>query len=95
MLLRLKMVDDIDGIDVTKINSMDELQGKNYIEDSYLYYNQKCKYFKEDKTNTRKLLSRQSAGISNEKLRPIKDTNSPSLLFEKTKPYLKVSFLNF
>ena len=27
----------VDGIDVAKINSIDELQGKNYIEDSYLY----------------------------------------------------------
>ena len=85
----------VDGINVTKITSIDELQGKNYIEDSYLYFNQKCKYFKEDKTNTRKLLSRQSAGISNEKLRPIKDTNSPSLVFEKTKPYLKISSFKF
>ena len=37
----------------------------------------------------------QSAGISNEKLTPIKDTNSPSLLFEKTKPYLKISSFKF
>ena len=37
----------------------------------------------------------QSAGISNEKLTPIKDTNSPSLLFEKTNPYLKISSFKF
>ena len=43
------------------------------------------------KSDTQKLLSWQSARISNEKLTPIKDTNSPSLLFEKTKPYLKIS----
>ena len=43
----------------------------------------------------KKLLSWQSAGISNEKLIPIKDTNSLSLLFEKTKPYLKISYLKF
>ena len=67
-----------------KINGIDELQGKNYIEDRYLYHNQKYKYFKHDKTDTQKLLSSQSAGISNEKLTPIKDTSSPSLLFEKT-----------
>ena len=35
-----------------------------------------------------KNLSWQSAGISNEKLTPIKDTNSPSLLFENTKPHI-------
>ena len=85
----------VDGIYVDKIDFIDELQGKNNIEDSYLYLNQKYKYFKEDKTDTRKLLSWQSAGISNEKLTPIKDTNSPSLLFEKTKPYLKISSFKF
>ena len=67
-------------------------KGKNYIEDSYLYLNQKYKYFKYDKTDTQKLLSWQSAGICNERLTLIKDTYSPSLLLEKTKPYLKISF---
>ena len=81
----------VDSIDVAKINSIDELQGKNYIEDSYLYLNQKYKYFEADKTDTQKRLSCQSTGISNEKLTPIKDTNYPSLLFEKTKPYLKIT----
>ena len=60
-----------------------------------MYLNQKYKYFKYGKTDTQKLLSWQSAGISNEKLKPVKDTNSPSLLFEKTKPYLKISFFKF
>ena len=48
-----------------------------------------------DTTDTKKLLSWKSAGISNKKLTPIKDTNSPSLLYEKTKPYLKISYLKF
>ena len=86
---------EVDNIDVNKINDIDELQGKNFIEDSYLYLNQKYKYFEADKADTQKLLSWQSAGISNEKLTPIKDTNSPSLLFEKTKPYLKISSFKF
>ena len=60
-----------------------------------MYFNQKCKYFEADKTDTQKLVSWQSAGISNEKLTPIKGTNSPSLLFEKTKPYLKISSFKF
>ena len=85
----------VDYIDIAKINSIDELQGKNYIEDSYLYLNQKYKYFEADKTDTQKFLSWQSAGISNEKLTPIKGTISPSLLFEKTKPYLKISSFKF
>ena len=63
----------VDAIDVDKIDFIDELQGKNYIKDSYLYLNQKYKYFKADKTDTQKLLSWQSAGISNEKLTPIQD----------------------
>ena len=85
----------VDYIDINKINGIDELQGKNCIENSYLYLNQKFKYFKYDKTDTQKLLSWQSAGISNKKLTPIKDRNSPSLLFEKKKPYLKISSFKF
>ena len=85
----------VDDNNVDKINFVDELQGKSYIEDSYLYLNQKYKYFKYDKTDTQKLLSWQSAGISNEKLTRIKGTNSPSLLFEKAKPYLKIRFFKF
>ena len=79
----------VDGIDVVKINSIDELQGKNYVEHGYLYVNQKYKYFGADETDTQKLLLWKSAEISTEKLTPIKDTNSLSLLFKKTKPYLK------
>ena len=89
----IKKKDDV--FDIDKINGIDELQGKNYIEDSYFYLNQKYKYFKHDKTDTQKLFSWQSAGISNEKLTPIKVKNSPSLLFEKTKSYLKISFFKF
>ena len=85
----------VDDIDVDKIDLIDEIQGKNYVEDSYLYLHQKYKYFKVDKTDTQKLLSWQSAGTSNEKLTPIKDTNSPSLLFEKTKPFLKIRSFKF
>ena len=85
----------VDDIEIDKVNGIDELQGKNYIEDSYLYLNQKYIYFKHDKTDTQKLLSWQSAGISNEKLTPIKDANSPSLLFEKARPYLKISYFKF
>ena len=60
-----------------------------------MYLNQKYKYFKYDKTDTKKLLSWQSPGITNENLTPIKDTYSPSLLFEKIKPCLKISSFKF
>ena len=59
-----------------------------------MYRNQKYEYFETNKTDPQKLLSWQSAGVSNEKLKP-KDKNSPSLLFEKTKPCLKISSLKF
>ena len=49
----------VDDIDIDKINGIDELQGNNSIEDSYLYLNQKYKFFKHDKTDTEKLLSWQ------------------------------------
>ena len=35
-----------DDIDVDKINDIDELQGKNYVEDNYLYFGQKYEYVK-------------------------------------------------
>ena len=85
----------VDDIDVDKIDFIDELQGKNYVEGSYLYLNQKYKYFEVPKSDAHKLLSRQSAGISNEKLTLTRDTNSPLSLFEKTKPYLKISSFKF
>ena len=49
----------VDDTDTDQINGTDEIQGKIYIEDSYLYLNQKYKYFKHDKTDTEKLLSWQ------------------------------------
>ena len=60
-----------------------------------MYLAQDFKYFVVSKNNAQKLLSWQSAGVSNEKLKPVKDENSPSLLFEKTKPYLKISSFKF
>ena len=42
-----------------------------------------------------KFLSWKSAGISNEKLGPPKNENSPKVLFEKTKPYLKINSFKF
>ena len=44
----------VDDIDVDKINSIDELQGRNCDEDSYLYLNEECEYFGIDKVNPNK-----------------------------------------
>ena len=47
----------VDDIDVNKINSIDEIQGRNYVKDSYLYLNQEYEYFEIDKANLHKILS--------------------------------------
>ena len=36
----------VDDIDVDKIDFIDELQGKSFVEDSYLYFKPEYKYFK-------------------------------------------------
>ena len=46
----------VDDIDVATINSIDELQGKNYVKDSYLYLNQEYEYFGIDKENQQELV---------------------------------------
>ena len=73
----------VDNIDVDKINTIDELQGKNFVKSSYLYLNREYEYFGIGKVNPHKLLSCKSAGISNEKLEPPEDKNSPKVLFEE------------
>ena len=85
----------VDDTDVAKINSIDELQSKNYIKDSYLYLNQEYEYFGIDKVNPHRLLSWKSAGISNEKLEPPEDKNAPEVLFEEIWLYLKIESFKF
>ena len=36
----------VDDINVDKIDFIDELQGKNFVEDSYLYFKPEYRYFK-------------------------------------------------
>ena len=60
-----------------------------------MYLNQKYEYFEIDKVNPQKLLSWKSAGISNEKLEPPKDENSPKVIFEKIWTYLKTESFKF
>ena len=85
----------VDHIDANKINIIDKLQGKNFVQSSYLYFNQKYEYFEVDKTNPHKLLSWKSIGVGNENFRPLKNKNAPRLLFEKTLPYLKIESFKF
>ena len=85
----------VDDIDVDKISSMDELQGNNYVKDSYFYLNQEYEYFGIDKVNPHKFLSWKSAGISSEKLEPSEDKNAPEILYEEIWPYLKTESFKF
>ena len=76
----------VDDTDVDKIDFIDELQGENFIEDSYLY-------FKPEYIGTKSVLSWKSIGLSDEKLKSIQDGNFPELLYDKEKAYL--NFRNF
>ena len=60
-----------------------------------MYLNKKYEYFEIDKVNPQKPLSWKSAGISNEKLEPPKDENSPKVIFEKIWTYLKTESFKF
>ena len=76
----------VDDIDVDKIDFIDEFQGKNYIEDSYLYFTPEYRYFKT--TGVKSVLSGKSIGLSDEKLKSIQDDNFPELLYDKEEAYL-------
>ena len=58
-----------DGIDVYKIDFVDELEGKNYIEDSYLYFKPEHRYF--EITGIKSVLSWKSIELSDGKLKSI------------------------
>ena len=75
-----------DDIDVDKIDFIDELQGKNFVEDSYLYFKPEYKYF--EITGIKSVLPWKSTGLSNEKLKSIRDDYFPELLYDKERTYL-------
>ena len=83
----------VDDTAVDKINDIDELQGKNYVEDNYLYFSQKYEYVKTNNSNN--FLSRRSSGISNEKFEPLEQKNTPITYFNKVLPYLKIESFEF
>ena len=68
-----KIKSKVDDIDVDKINTIDEIQGKNYVEEeSYLYFEETMKYlttYKASDNNTY-VTSWQSRGKSNIKITP-------------------------
>ena len=71
----------VDDIDVNEINNIDELQGKNCVVDNYLYFSQKYEYVETNNSNN--FLSWRSSGISNEKVKPLEEKNTPKFFFEK------------
>ena len=85
----------VDDIDVNKMNIIDELQGKNYVESSYLYFDQKYEYFGIHETNPHNLLSWRSAGISNEKFEQPEDKNAPKMFFDEIWPHLTIDSFKF
>ena len=76
----------VDDIDVNKINSIDELQGKNYVEDSYLYFKPERRCF--EITGIKSVLSWKSVGLSDEKLKSIQDDYFSELWCVKERTYL-------
>ena len=77
----------VDGIDVDKIDFIDELQDKSYIEDSYLYFKPEYRYF--EITGIKSVLSWKSVGLSDEKLKSIGGDYFPELWYDKERTYLK------
>ena len=69
----------IDNIDVDKTNIQDQLQGKNFVEDSCLFFEPEYRYIETTKTNG--VLSWKSTGLSDEKIKAPKDNYSPQLSF--------------
>ena len=76
----------VDDIDIDKINDIDELQGKIFVEDSYLYFKPEYRYFTTSAIKS--VLSWKSIGLSDEKLKSIGDGYSLELWFDKEMTYL-------
>ena len=76
----------VDSIDVDKIDFIDELQGKKFVEDSYLYFKPEHRYF--EITGIKSVLSWKSIGLSDEKLKSIGDDYFPVLWYDRERTYL-------
>ena len=77
----------VDNIDAEKINIIDELQGKNFVEDSYLSFEPEHRYF--EATETDGVLSSKSKGLSDKKIKSVNKDSHPKLSFDKEKIYLR------
>ena len=79
----------VDEIDVDKINIIDELQGKNFVEQNYLVYVPMNKYLSKT-SNTENILSRKSMGVSDDLLKSLFNSNVPQLHYPYS--YMQVNF---
>ena len=79
----------VDKIDFNKINDIDALQGKNLVEDSYLFFEPEHRYFELSGIYMDDVLSWRSTGLSDEEIKPTKDSFSPKLSFKGEKISLK------
>ena len=62
----------VDDIDVDKISTIDEFQRKNYVEDSYWYFEDAAKYLTIYKASDNTYVTAyQSKGKSNIKIKPL------------------------
>ena len=78
----------VNDIDVGKIYIIDELQGKNFVEDSYLFFDPDYRYF--ETTGIKSALSWNSTGLFDEKIKSIEDDYSPKLGFNNVRICLNV-----
>ena len=78
----------VDNIDVSKINSIDERQGKNYVEDSYLCFEPERRYLEKSSTVATNISSCKSMGLSDENIKFSAEIYSPILSLDGEKIYL-------
>ena len=83
-----KIKKKVDSIGVDEIDFIDELQGKNYVEDSFLYFKPEQRYLETSKLTKTNVFSWKSVGLSDEKIKSSGESYSPTLSFDKEKIYL-------
>ena len=86
-----EIIKKVDDIDVDKINTMDKLQGKNYVEYSFLYFKPEQRYLETSKLTKTNVFSWKSIGLSDENIKSSGETYSATLSFDKEKIYLTFS----
>ena len=81
-------VAEIKSRHVGKINIIDELQGKNFFEESYLLFEPKYRYFKVHESDSQYPSSWKSIGLSNQVITSKNDSYAPKISYFYEKIYL-------